>query len=145
MARMNRRLVLALVLATAGLMVWSASAVALTRFATPSRKIGCIGDRTEMRCDIRETSATPPPKPRSCRFDWGTAYVITPTAGKGRGLCASDTALPSPGERIRILQYGQKIRLGNGAIVCASRRTGLTCVNRAGHGFRLSRSVIRLF
>lgn len=142
---MSRRLVTALVLAAAGLMVWSATATAITRFATPSRNIGCAGDRTEMRCDIRETTATPPPKPRSCRFDWGSAYVITPKASRGRGLCVSDTVLPSPGQRIRILQYGQKIRLGNGAIVCASRRTGLTCVNRAAHGFRLSRSVIRLF
>lgn len=142
---MNRRLLVALVLAAAALMVWSASASAITRFATPSRNIACAGDRTEMRCDIRESTAKKPPRPKSCRFDWGDSYVVTPGRRKGRGLCASDTVLPSPGQRIRILKYGRSIRFGRGAIVCTSRRTGLTCRTKARHGFTLSRRVIRLF
>lgn len=140
---MTRRLFVALVLAAAGLMVGSASAVALVPFATPSRNIGCIGDRTEVRCDIRVTEGKPPKKPRSCRFDWGSAYVITPKAGRGRGLCASDTTLPSPGQRIRIVDYGERIVFG--PLVCVSRTTGLTCRNTNAHGFELSRQRIRLF
>lgn len=142
---MTRRLLVALVLAAAGLMAWSASAVALTQFATPSRNIGCIGDRTEVRCDIRVTNAKPPKRPKACRFDWGSAYVITPGAKRGRGLCASDTTLPSPGQRIRILTYGTRIVFGRSAIVCVSRKTGLTCTSRRKHGFELSRQRIRLF
>ncbi len=142
---MSRRLLTSLVLAAAALMVWSATATAITRFATPSRNIACAGDRTEMRCDIRSTTAKPPKRPASCRFDWGHAYVVTPGARKGRGLCASDTVLPAPDQRIRILQYGSRIVFGKRAIVCTSRRSGLTCRTRAGHGFTLSREVIRLF
>ncbi len=143
---MSRRLLAAIVIAAAGLMVWSATATAITRFAAPSRNIACAGDQREMRCDIRETNATPPPKPAKCRFDWGQAYVVTPGNRKGRGKCASDTVLPSPGQRIRILQYGTSIRFGpGGVIVCTSRTTGLTCRNKKGHGFTLSRQAIKLF
>ncbi|MGD9572897.1 MAG: DUF6636 domain-containing protein [Thermoleophilia bacterium] len=143
---MSRRLLATIVIAAAGLLVWSATATAITRFATPTRNIACAGDKREMRCDIRVTNATPPPRPASCNFDWGQAYVITPGKRKGRGLCASDTVLPSPGQRIRILRYGTSIRFGpGGQIVCISRRTGLTCRNKAGHGFTLSRQAIRLF
>ena len=142
---MRRRLVTALVLGAAGLMVWSASATAITRFATPSRNIACAGDRTQVRCDIGQSSATPPRRPASCRFDWGSAYVIGPKAARGRGLCASDSLLPSPGQRIRILGYGKRISFGRRALTCVSRRSGLTCVNRGRHGFFLSRKRIRVF
>lgn len=136
------RCVILAAIAGAAVLMGAPSAVALTSFATPSRNIGCIGDRTEVRCDIRQTSATPPPKPASCRFDWGDAFSVRPT-GRGRGVCHSDTALPAPGRRIRILAYGTSITLGK--ITCTSRRSGLTCRNPAGHGFFLSREKIRVF
>ena len=123
-------------------MISASSAMALTSFATPSRNIGCIGDRTEVRCDIRESTATPPKKPKSCTFDWGDAFAVGPK-GRGHGVCHSDTALPAPGQRIRILKYGTSITLGK--ITCTSRRTGLTCRNTADHGFFLSRQKIRVF
>jgi len=129
-------------LAGAALLIGAPSAAALSSFATPSRNIGCIGDRTEVRCDIRQSSATPPPEPRSCRFDWGDAFSVRP-AGRGRGVCHSDTALPAPGQRIRILAYGTSIALGK--ITCTSRRSGLTCRNPGDHGFFLSREKIRVF
>ena len=122
----------------------AASATALVQFKAPSGNIGCIGDRTEVRCDIRHTSAKPPKKPKTCRFDWGTAYVITPKAKRGRGLCASDTVLPTPGDPgVRAIRYGTSIRFG--PLTCTSRRTSFTCRNAAGHGFALSRQAIRLF
>jgi hypothetical protein len=125
-------------------LVWAPAALAdQARFATPSRNIGCIGTGAFVRCDIAETRADPPPRPASCRLDWGTAFEVE-RRGRGHGLCVGDTALPSPGERIRILRYGTTIRLGNG-LRCTSRRTGLTCLNRAGHGFLLSRARIRVF
>lgn len=143
MSPARRHLITGLV--AAGLLAGTAtSASALVHFKSPSGNIGCIGDRTEVRCDIRQSSATPPPRPKTCRFDWGTAYVITPKAKRGRGLCASDTTLPTPGDRsIRAIAYGTSIRFG--PLKCTSRRTGMTCRNRLGHGFRLSRQVIRLF
>ena len=139
---MPHRTLIATLVAMAALLASAASAMALTSFATPSRNIGCIGDRTEVRCDIRETSATPPKKPKSCHFDWGDAFAVGPT-GRGHGVCHSDTALPAPGQKIRILKYGTSITLGR--ITCASRKIGLTCKNTADHGFFLSREKIRVF
>ena len=138
----RHRTVLVAVTALAVLTGTAASATALTSFATPSRNIGCIGDRTEVRCDIRESSATPPKKPKNCEFDWGDAFAVGPK-GRGHGVCHGDTALPAPGQRIRILKYGTSITLGK--ITCTSRKSGLTCRNTADHGFFLSREKIRVF
>lgn len=38
-----------------------------------------------------------------------------------------------------VLRFGHTMR--SGSIVCKSRRTGLTCTNRRGHGWRLGRYV----
>ena len=137
-----RRTLVASLVAMCALMVSATGATALTSFATPSRNIGCIGDRTEVRCDIRTTSATGPKKPTRCHFDWGDAFAVGRT-GRGHAVCHSDTALPVPGRRIRIVKYGTSIRLGT--ITCASRRSGLTCRNAARHGFFLSRAKIGVF
>jgi hypothetical protein len=120
-----------------------ASGAELKRFISPSRNIGCFGDKTGVRCDIRTTSAKPPKKPANCRLDWGSAYEVN-RKGRGHGLCVGDTALPDPNKREPVLKYGHTIRLGNG-LTCTSRRTGLTCRNAGGHGFTLSKTVIRLF
>ena len=78
----------------------------------------------------------------NCEFDWGDAFAVGPK-GRGHGVCHGDTALPAPGQKIRILKYGTSITLGK--ITCPSRTTGLTCRNTAGHGFSLSREKIRVF
>jgi hypothetical protein len=44
----------------------------------------------------------------------------------------------------RVLGYGRTIRFGR-RIACTARRSGLTCRNRDGHGFFLSRERVRLF
>lgn len=139
---MRRRTLLACLVAASALLGWAASAMALTSFATPSRNVGCIGDRTEVRCDIRTTSGTPPKRPKNCEFDWGDAFAVGPK-GRGHGVCHGDTALPAPGQKVRILRYGTSITLGK--ITCTSRKSGLTCRNTAAHGFFLSREKIRVF
>jgi hypothetical protein len=134
-----------LLLALCALLVAPAAAALadLQRFISPSRNIGCFGDRTEVRCDIRVTHGTPPKRPKSCDQEWGDAYRLRPT-GKAKGVCHGDTALPAPGEKARVLEYGTSIHLGK-RMTCTSRRTGLTCRNTAGHGFTLSRERILLF
>jgi hypothetical protein len=114
------------------------ASAARVHFSTPSRNIGCIGDARLLRCDIQQTATKPPPKPRSCKFDWGNYFELRPQ-GRARRLCVSDSAL---GGR-RILTYGWTLRLGR--MSCVARRTGLTCRNRDGHGFFLSRARVRLF
>ena len=138
-----RRALLATVIAAAALAASASSAMALTQFATPSRNIGCIGDRTEVRCDIHTTSAKPPTKrPKSCDGEWGDAFSVRPR-GRGTGVCHGDTALPVPGQKVRILKYGTSIRFGT--LVCTSRTSGLTCHNAGNHGFFMSREKLRLF
>lgn len=139
---MARGALLASLIGAAALLGTASSASALTSFVSPSRNIGCIGDRTEVRCDIRTTSATPPPRPKGCDQEWGDALALRPT-GRGRSVCHGDTALPAPGQKVRILAYGTSIRLGR--MVCASRATGLTCRNPGDHGFFLSRERVRVF
>ena len=113
------------------------------QFQSPSTNIGCIGDATSVRCDMRTTSAKPPKRPKSCHYDWGSAFEVNRT-GRGHGLCAGDTALATPGDGRRKLAYGKSIRLGP-KLTCTSRTTGMTCRNTGGHGFTLSKTVIKLF
>ena len=121
-----------------------AQSAELKRFISPSRNIGCFGDAKEVRCDIKVTTAKSPVKrPRSCQLEWGDAFRLNPT-GKARGVCHGDTALPAPGENARVLAYGTSIKLGK-KMTCTSKRTGLTCRSTSGHGFTLSRTVIKLF
>ena len=140
--RLRLRLLVLAALA-ALLVVPSLASADLKQFMSPSRNIGCIGDAKEVRCDIKQTSATGPKRPQSCDLEWGDAFRVGPT-GRARGVCHGDTALPAPGENRRVLKYGTTIRLSPN-LRCTSRRTGLTCSNNAGHGFKLSRTVIRLF
>jgi hypothetical protein len=114
------------------------ASAALIHFTTPSRNIGCIGDKTRLRCDIVRTTVTAPPKPLTCDFDWGNAFELLPRF-VGHRLCVSDSALVGR----RVLGYGKSLRIG--PFLCTSRRIGLTCRSRTKHGFFLSRDRIKLF
>jgi hypothetical protein len=128
------------VLSAAALAVWpqAAASAAFTQFSTPSKNIGCVSDGRYLRCDVRTTTVKAPPQPRSCDLDWGDAFEMTGSSG-ARRICHGDTAL---GGR-RILGYGRSLRIG--PFLCTSQMSGLTCRNRAGHGWFLSRNPIRLF
>lgn len=114
-------------------------ASAATFFHSPSGNIRCVMDRTSVtRCDITERAWSPPPKPRSCEFDWGNSLAVG-FRGRGHFICVSDAV-----DRGRVLDYGDAIRRGR--FRCRSRLTGMRCVNlRTGHGFALSRQRVRRF
>jgi hypothetical protein len=125
----------------AGDRVGAASALqSFTGFQSPSGNIGCvIGRRGGVRCDIRNRDWSPPPKPASCRLDWGHGLALG-RRGRARFVCAGDTTL-GQGRR---LAYGDAIRRGR--FRCVSRRSGMRCTNRRnGHGFVLSRERVRRF
>jgi hypothetical protein len=126
------------VLAGAALLAWApAASASLVAFRTPSGNIGCIGDATYLRCDIRSTTVPSPPRPRSCDLDYGDAFGMAPRS-RARRICHGDTALGAG----PVLPYGRARRIG--PFRCASQAIGLTCRNRAGHGWFLSREKIRL-
>jgi len=110
-------------------------------FETPSHNIGCFLDRHSARCDIRERSWSPPPKPQYCikaGVDWGQGVAVG--AHRASIVCAGDTTLGGPG----LLGYGHAAR--RGPIYCVSRTVGITCINaNTKHGFFLSRTSYRLF
>lgn len=111
-------------------------------FQTPSHGIAClyavIDGKRSLRCDVRAV-AHPPNRPKSCELDYGNAFLLTPT-GRARRLCAGDTVLDP---KAKVLAYGRTRTLG--PFTCTSKRTGLRCTSRAGHGFVLSRATQKLF
>jgi hypothetical protein len=125
--------VLALALAT------PAQAI-LVQFRTPTSNIGCVYSsepgRTGpyLRCDILSGLKPKPARPRGCTLDWTFGFQMNRT-GRARTVCAGDTAVD---RHAKVLRYGHK--WSDGGFSCTSRRTGLRCRNRSGHGFFLSRT-----
>jgi hypothetical protein len=60
-------------------------------------------------------------------------------------LCAGDPGplLPQIDAAAKVLAYGSAVRIGG--ISCTSATAGLSCRNRSGHGFFLSRERWRMF
>jgi hypothetical protein len=126
--------VTALFLAIAG----SASA-AVFMFRTPSSNIGCLFSSEpsfggpELRCDILSGLKPAPTRPKGCTLDWKYGYRIRLT-GPALKVCAGDTAV---NRRAKAVPYGAK--WARGGFTCLSRKAGLRCHNRSGHGFLLSK------
>jgi len=117
----------------------AAPASAATFFHSPSGNIRCVIDATSFtRCDITNRDWSPPPKPRTCEFDWGNSLGLG-FRGRGRFLCVSDAV-----DRGRSLAYGESIQRGR--FRCRSRTSGMRCVNvRNAHGFALSKQRVGRF
>ncbi len=113
----------------------------LTSFNTPSGNIGCIAFGHYLRCDISKKDWRAPRPKSPCRLVRGDSLTMTGT-GRPVWTCHGDTALAPRGSR-RALAYGSRWHWG--PFTCASRIAGLTCTNRKGHGFFLSRQSYRLF
>ena len=64
-------------------------------------------------------------------------------SGGARVSCRSDPTPAGFDKAIPPLAYGD--RWSGFGVVCASRITGITCTNAAGHGFFLSRESWRTF
>jgi len=131
-----------------GLLVLGAGAALaqdLEAFRTPSDNIHCLviseDGATSIECEVRERSNGDPirPMPADCELDWGNRFAIG-DKGEALLLCHGDT-LVSPDAAI--LAYGETLE--RGGMSCHSEKTGLTCRNGEGRGFRLSRAVQELF
>jgi hypothetical protein len=129
----------ALLLALVASAVAAGPAGAAVFFESPSHNIGCALSASGARCDIREHSWKPPPKPRSCPVDWGFGLTVE-RRGFGRWVCAGDTVFGGK----KVLGYRQSIK--RGSITCTSYRNGMRCVNETNeHGFKLARHFARWF
>ena len=120
--------------------VLPASAAGTASFRTPSGLIYCAyaSGPTFLRCDTLYRTRFSGRK--RCRVgDYGQAFGMTPR-GRARALCASDSTY---NPRARVIRYGTVRRFG--PYKCRSRRSGLTCKNERGHGWKLSRRHQKLF
>lgn len=118
-------------------------------FKTPSGNIVCghsvaaSARETSVECGIR-SGLKPAPRNTCTDLDYSGKRVGLTALGRAVPVvCAGD---PGPflfASRARVLAYGRTWR--GGGIACTSRRTGLTCRNRRGHGFFLSRARWRSF
>ena len=113
---------------------------AIFLFRMPSSNIGCAYSSEpgfggpSLRCDILSGLKPAPKRPSGCTLDWKYGYRIRPT-GKALTVCAGDTAVD---RRAKAIPYGHS--WSRGGFTCLSRRVGLRCHNRSGHGFLLSRT-----
>jgi hypothetical protein len=121
-------------------LAFAASAhAAIYFFRTPSSNIGCLyssepgGGGPNLRCDILSGLKPAPKRPKGCTLDWKYGYRLRPK-GPALTVCAGDTAV---NRRAKAIPYGSK--WSRGGFTCFSRKAGLRCRNRSGHGFFLSK------
>ncbi|HEU0303878.1 MAG TPA: DUF6636 domain-containing protein [Gaiellaceae bacterium] len=103
-------------------------------FRMPSKNIACayatgFGPVT-LRCDI--LSGLKPEPRRRCELDW--TGVSMGAANAARPTCAGDTVFDP---KAPVVAYGTVWK--RGPFTCLSSWIGLSCANRAGHGFFLSK------
>jgi len=112
-------------------------------FMTPSGNIYCngmVGGGGSIGCAIISRSGAPAKKkPDSCLATWGHSFYLEATGPAGMS-CSSK---PERVDYTDKAGYGQTGEFGS--IICKSERTGLTCSNKSGHGFFLSRAKQRVF
>lgn len=117
-------------------------------FRTPSGNIACMavvddyeGGGWELRCDIAPSQQNweGGDAGEECDLDDGDSLGLNAT-GRAFWVCHGDTLL-GPGSPT--LGYGSTWSVG--PFTCTVERTGVTCRNRSGHGFTLSRASYRLF
>ena len=142
---MRRLMTLNLMMPVLALIAVSPSAMAEDfAFKTPSDNIYCSYDDNDgkayVRCDIRSYTPTTRKSPADCELDWGYAFAIGAKDKRGSILCAGDTVIDPQAEA---LSYGTNWK--RKGIACDIQETGVTCANRKGHGFFVSRSEQRVF
>jgi hypothetical protein len=124
--------------------------VTIKYFKTPSENIVCMfaGGLADtppfISCAIKSGLNPPPPKVKCQEGDPTDEFIVLERTGRAHEpSCAGDPG-PLVGEKqARVLQYGHTFR--RSGLRCASAVKGLTCRNKSGHGFFLSRAHSRRF
>jgi hypothetical protein len=111
-------------------------------FQTPSHNIACQGTTKYIRCDTRFATryGAERYRPKGCDLDWDQGFSMGPRT-RSHVFCHGDTALNPD---VVVLRYGRS-KVFAKHFRCTSRRSGLRCQNRAGHGWFLSRQRQALF
>jgi Family of unknown function (DUF6636) len=128
----------------------AAAKTPLPGFHSPTGNIRCFyvpGRPAVLRCQIRRAAyakrltahcASPP-----IGVDWGGFEL---TANRRGAVTCTGGVLYDPSRQVPVFvnqRYGTTWR--RGAFSCASKRTGVTCRNRTGHGLFISRASWRVW
>jgi hypothetical protein len=113
-------------------------------FKTPTGNIICIMTDTGIECGIK-SGLNPSPAKQACtdgdpvfnRVDLSNTGVAEPLR------CAGDPGAFAEEPNAKVLNYGNT--LTGGETGCTSFEFGVVCTNSKGHGFFLSRAVVRYF
>lgn len=106
----------------------------LRAFRSGDVNIGCLIEGGSVRCDIASRAWHAPAKPSSCQLAWAQGLEVGPSA-PAHFVCAGDSVLDPDGA---VLPDGYDDKVDS--ITCESRSVGMTCFDRADHGFYLSRT-----
>ena len=136
---------------TAGAPKAPATALPSRYLKTPSGNIVCYrGPRPPegfLVCGIKSGLEPKPPYTAECkaaRLDHNADRIVLGTTGRAKPVACSGDAGPFVGElTASVLDYGTT--WSSGGLRCTSAETGLTCRNKSGHGFFLSRERWRQF
>lgn len=111
-------------------------------FQIPSGNIHCRANSSDnsFECEMQTNNAKLPPKPKDCDLDWGNRFRM-PATGKASRSCHGDTLGLDP--KNPVLGYNKTWR--RNGFTCISKQTGLTCKNRDGRGWTLSKNKQQLF
>jgi hypothetical protein len=94
-----------------------------------------------VRCDIKNRSWNPPPRPASCPSEVDFGQGIEVGSGPARFVCAGDTALNPSAPK---LADGEGTETGD--LACTATADLVACTNRATrHGFTISSASYKLF
>lgn len=110
-------------------------------FQTPTKNINCtiytdLAPRT-LECMVSTYIGKVPKQPADCELDWTPQADLGTTGRASLFACRGDTSwwVDAP-----VLAYGKTFR--NGAYICKSEKTGVTCTNGSKRGFKVSRGSI---
>lgn len=118
-------------------------------FKTPSGNIVCgygiaPDGSGSVECGVKSGLKPPPPRVACSAGDPNDKRVSLTANGRAVPVtCAGDPGPFVSESTASVLGYGQS--WSGGGISCSSATTGLTCKNRVGHGFFLSRASWRTF
>jgi hypothetical protein len=142
---MPRRMALITVLVVAAALVPNAVARQLPGFRSPTGNIRCfalVGHSGDLLCTIGRSAYAKALQTRcidgGAGVDWH-GFVLG-VSRKGTANCSGGIQYDPAADKpvTPTLAYGTSWR--SGTLTCASRTTGVTCLNRSGHGLFLSRA-----